>query len=684
LFMRRSMRCRARVAGWRHFLGVLSLVMVCALAYGAVNASAAPPGGGNGAMSSVPGDLNVAQLPGATAFGDTPADTPEDVSFVLQEQNLPALEAKVEQGFSPYLSVSQFAQQFGQTPANITQLQSYLTQFGIVTHVNPGNVDVQATGTAGEFDDALSVTQHQYHVPTLPGSNGQHPVPAQNVHGTSQAPQLPAAIARYVVAVLGLTNYGPFASEAQHAAATASHSNSGSSNACLALTGLPSACHTPADFANEYGLTPLYGHGAQGQGQTIGIVTLAALDPGAAQTFWSSVLHLAPSSRTVTVENVDGGPGAPNGDDGSVETDLDVEQSGGVAPKANVVVYQAPNTDPGLVDGFFAAASENIASDVSLSWIESETYVESEVATGTTSPAFQRAVDEALLELAAQGQSAFAGSGDFGAYSAYADLGTTDLSLGSPSDSPYITSAGGTTLPFTTTLTGPTGLSAAVTVPAQRAWGWDYLWRPVATVNQEPLSQVAEDPAYVGGDGGGFSRFEPEPSYQHGVSGTGGFNAVPYLVPTNYQSVDGIVAPTAWNFNPFPPVVTAFGNGREDPDLSANADPETGFLYYCSSCIGDGYPEPNGGYGGTSFVGPQLNGASAVIDSYLGRRVGLWNPRLYAVANKPDSPLTPLDQAGTNNDNLFYTGNPGRAYNPAVGLGYPNLSELARDFGRQP
>ena len=39
-----------------------------------------------------------------------------------------------------------------------------------------------------------------------------------------------------------------------------------------------------------------------------------------------------------------------------------------------------------------------------------------------------------------------------------------------------------------------------------------------------------------------------------------------------------------------------------------------------------------GGSGGTSFVAPQLNGSTAVIDSVLGHRVGFWNPSIYAAA----------------------------------------------------
>ena len=43
--------------------------------------------------------------------------------------------------------------------------------------------------------------------------------------------------------------------------------------------------------------------------------------------------------------------------------------------------------------------------------------------------------------------------------------------------------------------------------------------------------------------------------------------------------------------------------------------------------------------------------------------------------------FTKINTAGTNNDNIFYTGNPGKAYNEGIGLGQPNLARLASLFG---
>jgi kumamolisin len=628
-------------------------------------------------MAAISQGVEPASLPGSTVFGTTPPDTPEAVSFILRERNLPQLETAVDHGVRSFVSVPQFAATYGQSPAVIAALVSYLGRFGIKTQVYADDVDISATGTAGEFDAALAVTECNYHVPGHPGTDGTTAVPAQTVHGAAGTPELPASIAADVLAVFGLTNYAPFVSNTAHVDTAVAHPQSSSTSACVKLSGLPDACNLPSNFTADYGLNPVTQTGADGAGETLAIVTLATLDPGAPQYFWSHIAGVPTTGRTLTTEDIDGGAGAPSDAAGSGETDLDVEQSGSVAPGANVIVYEAPNTDAGFADGFFTAASQNVASTVSASWGESETYVQAAVASGAETPAYEAAYDEAFLEMADQGQSGFLSAGDSGAYDASGDLGTTNLSVDTSADSPYMTSSGGTTLAWSGTLTGTAG-SAKVSVPAQRAWGWDYLWPAMAATTGQSLAATAE--ANVVGGGGGFSALEPTPSYQQGVPGTSTYDGVEYLTPTDVQNVDGILEPTLWSFNPAPRIIRGAGTGRAEPDLSTDADPFSGYLLYEPSFAGIGEPTLQGGWGGTSFVAPQLNGSAAVIDSYLGHRVGLWNPALYSLASTSATPFTQLQTPGTSNDNVFYTGQPGALYNQATGLGYPNLSVLARDL----
>jgi kumamolisin len=669
----KRMRSRnARLSAGVIFLAATAVASLVALPAHAASASTPSPN----TPEAVQSGISAAALPGASVFGTTPPGTAETVSFVLREQHLSQLEAAVQRGVTHFLSVRQFASVYGASPANISALTSYLASYGITTTVDPDDVDVVATGTAGEFDNALSVTQLNYDVPPLPGRGGTGAIPAQRVHGTVQPPLLPYRLAHFVLSILGLTNYGPFVSQAVSVDASVLKPQTGSSNDCLASTGLPDACNLPSDFASNYGLDPLYGHGADGSGQSIAIVTVAALDPGGPETFWADDANVPVTGRTVTPDDVDGGPGAPSFRAGSYETDLDVEQAGGVAPGANVIVYQAPNTDYGFADAFFAAASDNIASVVSTSWLESETYLQSSILAGQEAIGYAAAFDEAFLEMADQGQSGFAAAGDAGAYAAQADLGTTNLSVASVADSPYITGAGGTTLPWSGTFSGG-GTNATVTVPTQRTWGSDYLWQPIAATSGEPLAEVAE--SSVSGSGGGFSAFEPPPAYQQRVPGTRDYHALQYLTPTTWQTiVAGFIEPSAWSFDPTPTVTSGFGHGRAVPDIAADADPYTGYQVYSPAFLGP--VKLQRGWGGTSFVAPQLAGAAAVIDSYLGQRVGFWNPPAYALATGDRSPFTPLGQVGPGSDNLYYTGNPGQPYNEGSGLGYPNLSALAEDL----
>jgi kumamolisin len=650
-------------------IGAGAIVASFAVAPGA----AAVPGQDPNTPTQVPSGINAAALPGATVFGNTPAGTPVTVSFILKERAMQALEGQVEAGIPSwgYLTVGQFAARYGQPASNINALTGYLAGFGIKTTVYANDLDVVANGTAGEFDQALTITEQDVNVPPQAGTSGFGPVRAQQVYSNEQEPLLPYRLASFVTAILGLSDYGPYVNDV---ALPSSHDQpqQGSSNSCAAQFGLTNGCHLPSFFASSYNLTPLYAR-ADGSGQTVGIVTLAAVDPGSPEYFWSNIADV---NRTgdLTVDNVDGGPGAPSKASGSSETDLDIEQSGALAPGANVIDYQAPNTDYGFVDAFMTAASQNVASGVSASWSESETYIDAAVRSSTEAAGYAQSFDEAFLEMAAQGQSAFTSSGDQGAYTALADLGTTNLAVANPADSPFVTACGGTTLPGTSFLSGPAGTTTA-TITAQRIWGWDYLWGPYAQVTGAPVSLIAQ--LVTLGSGGGYSVLERAPFYQREVSGVAGFHAVEYLTPTNdTQVAPGLTEPTAWTVNPAPAVTTGlFNGGRAVPDLATDGDPQTGYLVYGTS-VGGVTEE-----GGTSFVDPQMNAAAVVMDAYLGHRVGFWNPVMYQAVASGHDPFTQLDTAGTSNDNLFYTGNPGQQYNAGVGLGVPDLAKLAGIFG---
>jgi len=631
------------------------------LGAGSAVAATHPP---SPARVAVPQGIGPAALETAHALGPAALTTPETVSFVLKPRDLSGLESSVNAGTpGGHVSVSAFASKHGQTPANISALTTFLSGFGITSTVHADDLDVTTTGTVADYNAALGVKQSAFTAPAVPATAGHAGRPAVRFHGTAQPTTLPANVASIVLSILGLTNYPAGFSQAIHVPALAH----GVRPATTQKGNL-----TPASFASRYGLNPLLKAGARGQGQTIGIVTLASMKASDATHFWSSILKIKTKAGRLTLEPVDGGSGPVSETAGSGETVLDVEQSGALAPQANIIVYQAPNTDAGFLDAFATAASQNTASVVSSSWGESEDEIKTSVAAGIESSTYAQAFDEIFLELAAQGQSSFIAAGDSGAYDASGDVGSTDRSVDNPGDSPWTTDAGGTTLPGTI----PVASGVSNVIKSERAWGWDWLW-----TDWKKLGFTSEHTFAVhniGGGGGGFSNFEPAPGYQSRWLNVHNFAGVQYLKPTTPKSYHGVILPSRWTFTAHPAVILGTGARRAVPDVSADADPFTGYEEYFTGFAQGGSLQD--GWGGTSFVAPQLAGATAVINSYLHRRVGFLNPYLYHFAAEKNSPFTPLATSGTSNDNLFYTGRKGYRYNPAVGLGTPNFAKLAADF----
>jgi subtilase family serine protease len=651
--------------------------------------------GGAGAAGSpgrvtVPQGQNPTKIAGASEIGPADEGSQISVSFVLKAQNqseLFALASAATQQLN--FPESQFADVFGQTPTVINGLKSYLKGFGIATYAYSNGLDVSATGTITQIDNALGITIDDFAIPS------QHGV--QDVFASKTDPSLPVGIAANILAILGLTDYSSFASQATPAL----HQPGAAPNGTI-----PAGELTPANFSSHYNLTPLLNAGDLGQGQTLGIVTLASLDPTVPVTFWRQYLHISTLPNRITLDNVDGGSGPVSLDAGSDETTLDVEQSGAIAPQAKIIVYQAPNTDPGFYDAFNAAASQDLAGSVSTSWGDDETEFLQAVNAGSETPAYEAAFDQVFAEMVLQNQAGFDASGDVGAF---ADLengagSPTDLTVSTLSDSAFMTSVGATTLPGTQTYAVeekedlPNSLATeSVTIPTERAWSWDYLW-PLYLALGEPSEQAAAlDSLNQAGSGGGYSVLEPRPAYQRGVSGIANFDDREFLTPTDFETINGLTLPFGFNFTASPSLGTGTGTGRVQPDLSFDGDPQTGYAVYDPQ-LTQVFGSPVVDFGGTSFTAPQLNGVAADYDSAINGRLGFWNQFIYRAAESSSSPFTPMDSntlygssyfSATNseggsmpltgafaNDNLYYTGRPGTIFNPASGLGYANLTAL--------
>ncbi len=237
-----------------------------------------------------------------------------------------------------------------------------------------------------------------------------------------------------------------------------------------------------------------------------------------------------------------------------------------------------------------------------------------------TGKAELQTLDQLFQQGASEGMAFFAAAGDDGAY----DCGNTSLGVDSPADDPYVTGVGGTTL---TLNNGGYG--------SEKAWSCT-------------SAQCLRNAAKGAGGGGGLSGFFQEPAFQQGLSPKG-----------------------------------AGGASRFVPDVSANADPQTGYAIYCTvaqaSCPGSG----NLVVGGTSAAAPLWAAGAALIDQYLSQQtqpatLGNANPALYAVARAQSGAFHDV----TSGTNLKYAAGPG--YDLASGWGSPNFATLATSVAAQP
>jgi kumamolisin len=593
------------------------------------------------------------------------------VTVALKLSDLAGAESMMERLATPgdsmylkFLTPAQVEKQFGPNEADVARVIATFNAAGLSAR-RATSTTLTVTGKPATFEQVFQTSLHQFAVPATAKA------PASTFRAAVGTPVVPASIASVVSGVIGLnTNpvYHPHLAAAPAKLGGAPVSRIAAGSASSTATGNAPGLLTVQDFADLYDVNPLYAQGVSGKGQTLAIVTLANFTPSDVFAYWKS-LNLKVDPNRLTVVNIDGGPGKPSDNSGSIETTLDVEQSGGIAPGSKIIVYQAPNTNQGFLDAFARAVNDNKADSFSSSWGEWELF--DDLATSPVKDEFShervsalQATHEVFVVAALQGQSGFVASGDNGAFDAFGQEfpAFNPLSVDSPGSDTAITAAGGTTLPGLQQFNGPNGI-VNINVPTERVWGWDYL---------EPLcNAIGLDFVTCGifpvGSGGGVSVFFPIPVYQLGIFGT------------------QLSQPNQTYTNPFSkPVVkeaTLPANfpGRNVPDISFNADPETGYVIFYTS---DGVQFPPGFgvqtfFGGTSFVAPQLNGVTALLGQNAGHRLGLLNFELYNLSRlgQTSGPHAPIHTISTG-DNWFFNGRNG--YSPAVGLGTMDVFNLSR------
>jgi subtilase family serine protease len=369
-----------------------------------------------------------------------------------------------------------------------------------------------------------------------------------------------------------------------------------------------------------------------GKGVTIGILMSGDFNPPDMTKYFTHEKLAVPNFSTV---QIDGGyPFDPND---SFETHLDLQQSGGMAPLAKIVLYNLPDlSDNSIIDGLTKILADNKADVVSMSFGGPEIYYTPAFNDGTDFTYLLKEEDNLMAQGNAQGITFIASSGDAGALDAPSldclnglpNCGTPLAAVEFPASSPHVTGVGGTNL--ITTYTGLTGDLNS-----------QYLRESAFA---DPL---AEDIFYgtsatggYWGSGGGTSVLFPKPLFQAFTNtGSAKFRTVPDLA--------------------------LHMGGCPGGTISCGTDDSFDYLV-----IGNQYF----GVIGTSASAPDFAGLTALTVQRYGTRLGNVNYYAYSLALL-QSLLPILPQAFRNDvpgfNGLYYSGQtPG--YNRVLGLGTVN------------
>ncbi len=599
----------------------------------------------------------AAALRGARAVGRLPAGQTLRLALTLPLRNQTGLAALLKAQYTPgdpqfhrFLTRDQFTAQFGPTEADYQAAMQWAQAQGLtVTGTSATRTLINVSGPASRVEKAFAVNLGQYRLP-----NGR------TAYASPAAASLPFSLAGRVSGVVGLNNIAQRRPSHKVRPSAARRPNAGVGAGTFSGSG-PLGFMAPNDVKYAYSLstiTPLYGpasvgglNGApyspttgttttvdpttgaaatptllEGTGQTVGLFELdgfASADTDQYINAFSLPAITAaaaakatpagtPSVQTVLIGGYDG---KPLSIDGQIEVTLDIDMVLALAPKATIISYEADqvaNTTAAL--DTYQRMANDVANDgtprlqvISSSWGFPETL---------SDPADLTAENAIFQQMAAQGQTIYAASGDSGAYDAFRTQDPTVQNMivaDDPATQPYVTGVGGTTLSYK-----KPGLSAAG-VPVPGKYLGEIVW------NTGKLNSIGGP---VGG-GGGSSQIWPKPVYQIG-----------------------------YGTSP---------NRRDAPDVSLNADSNTGYDLF----IGATATTPGTAItvGGTSAAAPLWAGFTALINQQRSSAglpsLGFVNPQLYPLLS--GTAYTSLFHDITVGDNLLYQAQPG--YDDASGIG---------------
>jgi hypothetical protein len=549
---------------------------------------------------------------------------------------LDSQQTKGSPDYHQWLTPEAFGQRFGPSPQDIQQVTGWLEQQGFsVASIAKSGRWIEFSGTAGQVQTAFHTQMRNYQV-----EGKMHFANASDI-------SIPAALSQ-VVRGVSLHNF--FSKPMHQRLGTARRTQDGRYvrvNPDGTFNGGTVHALAPGDFAIIYNLTPLYAASLNGSGQTIALVGRSNIDPIDINDFHTNFGPTGPIN--VILNGPD--PGLVPGDQD--EATLDVEWSSGVAPGATIDLVVSAIVESSGTDGVDLSAAFIV--DNNFAQVMSTSFGQCEKTMGVAENAFWNNLWE---QAAAQGISAMVSAGDSGA------AGCDD--------------------PNSTLATGGAAVSGLASTPFNTAVGGTEFDESLAPGGDATFWNTANSPTFVSVKG-----YIPEMVWNESCSvascgaananlfaGSGGTSTI-YATPS-WQSATGI---PGLNFT-----------NRAIPDVSlAAAGGHDGFLTCdTGSCEQHSFAV----FGGTSVSSPSFAGIMAIVDQKIGKRQGLANYVLYALAKNETfgncnsanriNPATPNPAACVFNDTT--TGNntvPGQVgssavagYDLATGLGSVDANNL--------
>ena len=333
---------------------------------------------------------------------------------------------------------------------------------------------------------------------------------------------------------------------------------------------LPPCGYDSAELQTAYGLNPLYSRGLTGAGQTIVIVDAFGSNTIVQDANLFSELNGLPPLTPSNFQIVDSaGPGtatctATNGcvaGNWQFETSLDVEWAHSIAPGANIVLVLGPNSRLASLDAANLFAVENGFGNVL-----SNSFGTTEIRLVKLDPG-ELVVENSISELAASlGISQHVSSGDSGDNLALdnAAFEIDSVSVNANADSPFVTGIGGTS----------TFLDSKSNIELQTGWGNNATAIAFGSTAPPPPLVPPVSLGFLGGAGGGTSVVYAKPAFQ---------NRLP-------------------------------GQFRLVPDISMNADSQTGVELIVTPESIPGDPTFVFVAGGTSLSAPMFSGVWAIAN----------------------------------------------------------------------